>query len=84
MRRNLQSVAFERVIPWLVPEDPMKLGDHSACQVERIAQPTQDATHTLASAGVLGSAAYRDEGYKASTAADEGRLGSFEQQSMDL
>lgn len=62
----------------------MKLGGHSACQAEHTVQPTQDATHTLASAGDLGSAAYRDEGYKANTAAGEGRLGSSEQQSMDL
>lgn len=62
----------------------MKLGAHSAYQAAHTAQPTRDATHTLASVGVLDSAAYRDEGYKASTAADEGRLGSSEQQSMDF
>lgn len=81
---DLQLVVFGRVIPLLVLEGPTKLGDHSACQAERIVQPTQDETHTLASAGVLGNAACRGGGCRASIAAGEGRLGSSEQQSMDL
>lgn len=79
-----QLVVFARVKPLLVLEDPMKLGGHNACQAERTVRPTQDAAHTLASAGVPGSAAYRGEGYRANTAADEGMLGSSEQQSMDF
>jgi len=78
-----QLVVFARVKPLLALEDPMKLGGHNACQAERTVRPTQDAAHTLASAGVPGSAAYRGEGYRASTAAGEGMLGSSEQQSMD-
>ena len=84
MYDDLQLVVFARVKPLLALEDPMKLGGHNACQAERTVRPTQDAAHTLASAGVPGSAAYRGEGYRASTAVDEGMLGSSEQQSMDL
>lgn len=62
----------------------MKLDDRSACQVVGIVQPIQDATRTLAFAGDLDNAAYRGEGYRASTAADEGRLGSSGRRSMDL
>jgi hypothetical protein len=67
-----------------VLEDPKRLDDRSACQAEGIVQPTQDAARTLGFAGVLDNVAYRGEGYRASTAADGGRLGSSEQRSMDL
>lgn len=82
--KHLQSVVFVPATPLRALEDPKRLDDHSACQAERTGQPTQDAARTSAFAGVLGNAAYRDEGYRASTAADEGRLGSSGRRSMDL
>lgn len=81
---NSLSVAFEQAIPLLAQEGPTKRDVRNACLAGRTVQPTQDVVHTLEFADVLGSAAYRGEGYRASTAADEGRLGSSEQQSMDL
>lgn len=79
-----QSVVFVLATPLRALEDPKRLDDRSACQAERTGQPTQDAARTSAFAGVLGNAAYRDEGYRASTAADEGRLGSSGRRSMDF
>lgn len=72
MEENLQLVAFEQATPSQELVGQMKLDDHSACQADHIGQPIQDAARTSASAGVLGSAACRDEGCRASTAAGEG------------
>jgi hypothetical protein len=83
-RNHLLLVASGQATPLQVPEGPMKTDDRNACRAGGTVQPTQDATRTLASEGALGNAAYRDAGCKASTAADEGRLGSSGRRSMDL
>jgi hypothetical protein len=73
MKKNVRLVVFEQGTPLRELVGLMKLDDHSAYQAEHIGQPTRDAARTSVSAGVLGSAAYRGEVCRASTAAGEGR-----------
>jgi hypothetical protein len=72
---HLLLVGAVPAIPWLAQGGPTTRGAHSAYQAGGIALPIQVATRTWASEGALGSAAYRGEVCKESTAAGGGRLG---------